>query len=149
MASCVPVECWGEWRKAHYLPHAHILMPFTPPKPAKLGRQFLLKPSLILIYMHVVYPCTHPLLSPHTYLFWVLHWELFSFLSLLSFLHTHRGPKSLHAMCHCFWHTELNSSLEHGSNHPCTQSYLCPAAARSAGRLSLLVGYEQLAGKTF
>lgn len=128
--------------------HTLSLAFHTPdPGPAKSDRQILQKPSLLLIHACGL------LLQTHTHTYSVCcAWSYSPFLTISA--HTQSPGASMPpSMCHCFWHTGLNKSLEHGSNHPYTQSYLSalsqPAYCTAAGRLSLLVGYEQLARKTF
>jgi len=66
MASCVPAVLWAAWRKPYYLSYAHTIS-HQNPDPAKLGRQILLKPSLILIHACGLLLCTPTYTCAHAY----------------------------------------------------------------------------------
>lgn len=91
----MPAEHWADWRKAYYLPHAHTPLPFHTPKPdpAKLGRQFLLKPSLILPHACGLLLHTPTHIHIHTHAFWVLRGDLFAFLFPCLCAHSQRAQE--------------------------------------------------------
>lgn len=97
IASCVPTKLRAPWRMAHYLPHTLLHSHPKNPGPAKLGRQTLLKSSLIL-NIHVVDSNTHPLVSAHTIAYFECCVRSYFPFTPLFFAHTNRGAQE--SSCH-------------------------------------------------